>query len=151
MFSVFVFSLYFSLFLLHCAMLCKFPCKACLQTQRNVLFKASYEYSRPPESFGSNGAFSHSILSLQFFSCCLLQRPGKWSVILVYHSQGSSALSDCLIAALCTVRVRKAVRTFAICPERHTTIGKKEDVTKPMEAQKWSEWEMATSSRWWNA
>lgn len=138
--------------LLHCAVLCKFPCKACLQTQRNVLFKASYEYSRPPESFGSDGAFSffHSFTPVLFLLPFTKTR--KWSVIIQFINP-SGVLLYLIVWVLLYAQSEweKQWELLQYAWKEHTTTGKKEDVTKPMEARKWSEWEMATSSRWWKA
>lgn len=97
-----------------------------------MLFKTSCEFSKSPESFGSNGAFSCSILSFQLFSYSILQRPrGDQQSFRAYHSHWSSALFDCFCQLLgVQSQGAKQQGLLPYVRKQHTTAGMKEEVTK---------------------
>lgn len=100
-----------------------------------MLFKTSCEFSKSPKSFGSNGAFSCSILSLQLFSCSILQRPGgDQQSFGAYRSHWSSALFDCFCQLLCAQpEGEKQQGLLPYARKERTTSGMKEEVTKVTE------------------
>lgn len=114
-----------------------------------MLFKTSCEFSTSPKSFGSNGALGCSILSLQLFSCSILQRPGgDQQSFRAYHSHWSSALFDCFCQMLCAQPEGAKQQGLLPCAgKEHTAASMKEEVTKVTESSERNE--VGNSSSQW--